>query len=262
MWVDDPHLNLDYHVRQHGAARARLRRAAAQPGGADLLPAAGPHQAALGAVAGRGARRRPLRDRRQEPPLPRRRRLRGRHNHRPLRPRPRAEATRRRAPPWARAARADRSAAARPGGARTADGPGGDRPRLPRRAARAAQDAARRSARPKIDRRRDSRPRDRLQRRDRAAPPLRRSSRPTSPSSGGSRTPTAAPSTTSSSRWSRGRSAGICAHSATHRGAGAQGDGAGQRPRRRRARGARQPDLGDDGAAPGLVRGPGRAAAG
>ena len=67
------------------AAGARLRGAAAQPGGADLLPAARPHQAALGAVAGRGPRRRPLRDRRQEPPRAGRRRLRGRHHHRPLR---------------------------------------------------------------------------------------------------------------------------------------------------------------------------------
>ncbi len=46
-----------------------------------------------------------------------------------------------------------------------------------------------------------------------------------------------------------------------HRGAGAAGDGPGQRPRRRGARRPRQPDLGDDGAAAGLVRGPGRAAA-
>ena len=37
------------------AAGAGLRRAAAQPRGADLLPAARPQQAALGAVAGRGA---------------------------------------------------------------------------------------------------------------------------------------------------------------------------------------------------------------
>ncbi len=46
-----------------------------------------------------------------------------------------------------------------------------------------------------------------------------------------------------------------------HRGARAAGDGPGQRPRRRGARRPRQPDLGDDGAAAGLVRGPGRAAA-
>ncbi len=96
VWVDDPHLNLDYHVRQTALPAPGLRGAAAQPRRADLLPAARPHQAALGAVAGRGARRRPLRDRRQEPSRAGRRRLRGRHHHRPLRPRAGAGRTRRR----------------------------------------------------------------------------------------------------------------------------------------------------------------------
>ena len=45
-----------------------------------------------------------------------------------------------------------------------------------------------------------------------------------------------------------------------HRRARAEGDGAGERARRRRARRARQPRRRDDGAAAGLVRGPGRAA--
>ena len=44
-------------------------------------------------------------------------------------------------------------------------------------------------------------------------------------------------------------------------GARAARDGPGQRPRRGRARRARQPRLGDDGPAAGLVRGPGRAPA-
>ena len=43
-------------------------------------------------------------------------------------------------------------------------------------------------------------------------------------------------------------------------GAGAEGDGPGERARRRGARRARQPRRRDDGAAAGLVRGPGRAA--
>src|SRR5512143_1244630 len=44
----------------HLASRARLRAAAARAGGADLLPAAGPHEAPLGAMAGRGAEGRTL----------------------------------------------------------------------------------------------------------------------------------------------------------------------------------------------------------
>ena len=45
----------------HRAARARLRRAAAQPRRAPVRPPAGPHQAAVGDLARRGARGRPLR---------------------------------------------------------------------------------------------------------------------------------------------------------------------------------------------------------
>ena len=44
-----------------------------------------------------------------------------------------------------------------------------------------------------------------------------------------------------------------------HRRARAEGDGPGQHPHRRAARRPRQPGDGDDGAAPGLVRGPDRA---
>ena len=48
VWVDDPHLNLDYHVRQTALPAPGLRGAAAQPGGADLLPAARPHASRSG----------------------------------------------------------------------------------------------------------------------------------------------------------------------------------------------------------------------
>ena len=74
----------------HVLAAARQRTAAAAPRRADLLSAPRPLEAPLGAVAGRGAERRAVRDRRKDPPLPRRRDLRGRHHHRPLRPRARA----------------------------------------------------------------------------------------------------------------------------------------------------------------------------
>ena len=102
VWVDDPHLNLDYHVRHTALPAPGSEEQLRKLGGADLLPAARPHQAALGAVAGRGPRRRPLRDRRQEPPRAGRRRLRRRHHHRPLRPRAETAGARRCAPPqWA-----------------------------------------------------------------------------------------------------------------------------------------------------------------
>ena len=175
VWVDDPHLNLDYHVRQTAlpapGSEEQLRNLAARIFSQQLDRT----QAALGAVAGRGPRRRPLRDRRQEPPRAGRRRLRRRHHHRPLRPRRRARRARRR--------RRRRGSprpeptdlqAARRRAARAADQPAGDRPRRPRRAARPAPGAARR----RRDRRRWSapawpRPARRLQRRDRPPPPLR-----------------------------------------------------------------------------------------
>ena len=95
VWVDDPHLNLDYHVRQTAlpapGSEEQLRNLAARIFSQQLDRS----QAALGAVAGRGPRGRPLRDRRQEPPRAGRRRLRGRHHHRPLRPRAGARRTRR-----------------------------------------------------------------------------------------------------------------------------------------------------------------------
>ena len=54
-WIDDPAFNLEYHVRHSALPGARLRGAAEQDGGAHLLPAARPDQAAVGAVAGAGA---------------------------------------------------------------------------------------------------------------------------------------------------------------------------------------------------------------
>ena len=53
-WVDDPAFNLEYHVRHSALPSPGLGGAAAQHGGARLLPAARPHQAALGAVDGPG----------------------------------------------------------------------------------------------------------------------------------------------------------------------------------------------------------------
>ena len=54
VWVDDPHFNLDYHVRKTALPEPGQRGAAAQPGRPRLLPAARPRQAALGAVDRRG----------------------------------------------------------------------------------------------------------------------------------------------------------------------------------------------------------------
>ena len=78
LWVDDPTFNLEYHVRQTALPRPGQRGAAAAPGRADLLPAARPLQAAVGDLAGRGPRRRPLRADLQDPPRADRRRRRRR----------------------------------------------------------------------------------------------------------------------------------------------------------------------------------------
>ena len=71
----------------HRAARAGERGAAVAAGGADRLPAARPRQAAVGVLAGRGARGRPLRADLQDPPRAGRRRLRRRSRHRAARSR-------------------------------------------------------------------------------------------------------------------------------------------------------------------------------
>ena len=161
VWVDDPHLNLDYHVRQTALPAPGSEEQLRNLGGADLLPAARPDQAALGAVAGRGPRRRPFRDRRQEPPRARRRRLRGRHHHRPLRPRARAGGPARAPAEVGPAAGAERPASARRRPARARHQPQGDRPRRPRRPARPAPGAARLPRHEQDDRRRHRRARRR-----------------------------------------------------------------------------------------------------
>ena len=61
--------NLDYHVRHTALPAPGGDRAAAAARRADLLAAPRPLEAALGALAGRGPRRRPLRDHQQDPPL-------------------------------------------------------------------------------------------------------------------------------------------------------------------------------------------------
>ena len=80
VWVDDPHFNVRYHVRHSALPAPGLRRAAAQPRRAAVRPAAGPHQAAVGAQPRRGPRGRPLRDHLEDPPRARRRRQRRRHH--------------------------------------------------------------------------------------------------------------------------------------------------------------------------------------
>ena len=69
----------------HRAAVARLRGPAAGPGRPGVLPAARPRQAALGGMAGRGARGRSLRGALQDPPRARRRDLRRGHHVRAVR---------------------------------------------------------------------------------------------------------------------------------------------------------------------------------
>ena len=94
---------------------ARLRAAASGVGGADLLPAARPLEAALGALADRGPEGRPLRDRGQDPSRDGRRRLRRRHHHGPLRHREGPDPTRRGRPSagFPRPSRTARSCSAR-----------------------------------------------------------------------------------------------------------------------------------------------------
>ena len=78
VWVDDPHFNARYHIR-HTALPAPGTDARAQAARRPAVrPAARPLQAAVGAVARRGPRGRPLRDHLQDPPRARRRRQRRR----------------------------------------------------------------------------------------------------------------------------------------------------------------------------------------
>ncbi len=100
LWVDDPHFNLEYHVRHTALPAPGLRGAAARARRARALAAAGPLQAAVGDVARAGARGQPLRADLQDPPRARRRR-RGRgprdracSTSSPCRSRPRTRASR------------------------------------------------------------------------------------------------------------------------------------------------------------------------
>ena len=79
VWVDDPHFNIDYHLRHTALPRPGRRGRAAQAGRPGHVPAARPVQAAVGDLGGRGPRRRPLGDAVQDPPRHGRRRL----GHRP-----------------------------------------------------------------------------------------------------------------------------------------------------------------------------------
>ena len=54
LWVDDPTFNLDYHVRHTALPRPGDEDALLRARRADVLPAPGPLEAAVGAVAGRG----------------------------------------------------------------------------------------------------------------------------------------------------------------------------------------------------------------
>ena len=142
-----------------------------------------------------------------------------------------------------------------------ADQPEGDRPRRPRRPARPAPGPARRRRHLEDDRRRHGRAQQRLQRRDRPPPPLRdHPGRPGRAEAGQGRPRRHRQRRHPLDRRRRHRQV-PAGPRPRHRGAGAAGDGPGQRPRRGGARRPRQPHLGDDGAAAGLVRGPGRAPA-
>ena len=120
------------------AAGARFRRAAAQPRGAPLRPAAGPHEAAVGAQPRRGPRRRPFRDHLQDPPRARRRRERRGHHVGALRHLAGAGADGGRGSSVGATSRADRCRAAGPGAGRACDGARRGRPRPARAHARAA----------------------------------------------------------------------------------------------------------------------------
>ena len=267
-WVDDPAFNLEYHVRHSALPVAGLGGAAAQHGGAGLLPAARPHEAALGAVAGPGPDPEALRARHQDPPRARRRRLGGRHRDRAVRRQAGARAgaspTTSGSPapePSARAAagqgrrgagRARRSALARRARAR-GRAPARTRCRQVARGGRGARRGRLELRQPGAGRA--------AQRPDRLAPAVRVGAQPTWRSSSGSRTRSGARSTTSSSPWSAGR----CGAGCTARGVRTEGlELRAQVPvsirADRRARPPRQQDRRGPRPAPGLRRGPGAAA--
>ena len=85
VWVDDPHFKRQLPRPPHGAAPPRRRGRAQAARGPRVLPGARPQPAAVGAVAGRGPRRRSLRGAVEDPSRARRRDLRRRHRDRPVR---------------------------------------------------------------------------------------------------------------------------------------------------------------------------------
>ncbi len=94
VWVDDPHFNIEYHVRHTALPRSGRRHRAPPPGGPAHGPAPRPRQAPVGDLDGRGARRRPLGHGVQGPPLPGGRRVRHRaavRHPRPVARRPRPD---------------------------------------------------------------------------------------------------------------------------------------------------------------------------
>ena len=97
---------------RHRPARTRRRGPAARPGQPRVRAAAGPRQAAVGDLAGRGPRGRPLRAAVQDPPRAGGRRLRRGHLHRALRHLGRARRTARPGPALAARPRALGRAAA------------------------------------------------------------------------------------------------------------------------------------------------------
>ena len=248
----------------HLVAAARQRAATPPPGCADLLPAPRPLEAPLGAVAGRGPQRRALRDRRQDPSLPRRRDLRRRHHHRALRPRARARIPRRwRSPSLAARAGTERLAPARRGPGRARGQPAGDSPRGALGAARPPprhrQGHRYRRGRGLLRLGRDRSAGFPLQRRDRAAPEVHLGPRlPARPEAGQGPARRHRQRRRPRGRLRRPGTLSALTRS-VHRRPRAAGDGAGERPLRRSAGRARQPADDDDGPAAGLVRGPGRA---
>ena len=87
LWIDDPTFNLAYHVRHTALPAPGDEDALLDLGARIFSQRAGPLEAAVGAVARRGARGRRLRADLEDPPRARRRRLRRRPLDRAVRPR-------------------------------------------------------------------------------------------------------------------------------------------------------------------------------
>jgi len=96
VWVDDPHFNIEYHVRHTALPAPGGEPGAQAPRRPGHEPAAGSQQTSLGALDGRGTRRQPLGPARQDPSQHRGRRLRHRAAHRAARHVPQPGAARRR----------------------------------------------------------------------------------------------------------------------------------------------------------------------